>query len=365
MASRYWVGGTANWDGTAGTKWATTSGGGGGAAVPGSTDDVFFDANSTGTCTRATTTPTIQSLNCTGHTGTLAFGTVDTTIGTGNATLGSGGTYTTSTGKIIFAATSGTQVVTSNGKTWPDITQSGVGGTVQLADDMNVRSGGTYTFSNGTLDFNSKGMTVPTFFSTSGATRVIAWGSPGTKTSLQCSTSYNTSTATGLAYTGTGNLLIVSSAGTVNFGLAGAVPVNLVLLPFGANAIVVNGGSGFASVLSLAVAPFVISGGISFSAAMLVVGDVRLTAASNLTLAVNSSAAGTQRTISVGGVVRAEGVTFTDIDGRINNVSGGWFARNGSADGGNNAGITFDQTATAWNVDPMPMMGVGGRLSGN
>jgi hypothetical protein len=26
-ASRYWVGGTANWDGTAGTKWALTSGG--------------------------------------------------------------------------------------------------------------------------------------------------------------------------------------------------------------------------------------------------------------------------------------------------------------------------------------------------
>ena len=27
---RYWVGGTADWDGTAGTKWAYTSGGVGG-----------------------------------------------------------------------------------------------------------------------------------------------------------------------------------------------------------------------------------------------------------------------------------------------------------------------------------------------
>jgi hypothetical protein len=46
MANRYWVGGSANWDGTAGTKWATTSGGAGGASVPTSADTVYFDANS-------------------------------------------------------------------------------------------------------------------------------------------------------------------------------------------------------------------------------------------------------------------------------------------------------------------------------
>lgn len=46
MANRYWVGGTATWDGTAGTKWSTTSGGAGGASVPTSSDDVYFDQNS-------------------------------------------------------------------------------------------------------------------------------------------------------------------------------------------------------------------------------------------------------------------------------------------------------------------------------
>ena len=46
MADRYWVGGTANWDGTAGTKWATTSGGAGGSAIPTTADDVYFDNNS-------------------------------------------------------------------------------------------------------------------------------------------------------------------------------------------------------------------------------------------------------------------------------------------------------------------------------
>jgi hypothetical protein len=41
MANRFWVGGTASWDGTAGTKWALTSGGAGGQAVPTSADDVY------------------------------------------------------------------------------------------------------------------------------------------------------------------------------------------------------------------------------------------------------------------------------------------------------------------------------------
>jgi hypothetical protein len=46
MANRFWVGGTANWDITAGSKWSTVSGGSGGSAVPTTSDDVFFDANS-------------------------------------------------------------------------------------------------------------------------------------------------------------------------------------------------------------------------------------------------------------------------------------------------------------------------------
>ena len=46
MANRYWVGGSATWNATVGTKWATTSGGAGGASVPTSADDVFLDAAS-------------------------------------------------------------------------------------------------------------------------------------------------------------------------------------------------------------------------------------------------------------------------------------------------------------------------------
>lgn len=52
MADRYWVGGSGTWDSSDTTNWSTSSGGAGGASVPGSSDNVFFDANSgTGTVT--------------------------------------------------------------------------------------------------------------------------------------------------------------------------------------------------------------------------------------------------------------------------------------------------------------------------
>lgn len=72
MADRYWVGGTANWDGTAGTKWATTSGGTGGAAVPTSADDVYFDAASGAVTVTAVTTRSCRNIDFTGFTGTFA-----------------------------------------------------------------------------------------------------------------------------------------------------------------------------------------------------------------------------------------------------------------------------------------------------
>ena len=73
MADRYWVGGTETWNSTAGTKWAATSGGAGGESVPTIADDVFFDANSTGTVTISLGGggTVAKSINCTGFVGTI------------------------------------------------------------------------------------------------------------------------------------------------------------------------------------------------------------------------------------------------------------------------------------------------------
>jgi len=54
MANRYWVGGSGDYTNTA--RWSTSSGGVGGASVPTANDDVFFDANSSGTSFTVTIT---------------------------------------------------------------------------------------------------------------------------------------------------------------------------------------------------------------------------------------------------------------------------------------------------------------------
>jgi len=176
MASRYWVGGTADWDGTAGTKWAATSGGAGGEAVPTSSDDVFFDANSgSGTVTIAAGETGCANLNCTGFTGTLA-GSEAQTI-SGSLTLASGMTLSY-TGIWTFNGT-GVHTITSAGKTF--------GGSIRINDSTGV---GSFTLQDafsstsslnvwgGTFDANDFNITATLFNSaTFTNTRTINMGS--------------------------------------------------------------------------------------------------------------------------------------------------------------------------------------------
>lgn len=145
MADRYWVGGTASWDGTAGTKWAATSGGPGGETVPTSADDVFFDANSTGTVTIATGNTGAKSINCTGFTGTLT-GTAGISVA-GSITLVAGMTYT-HTGTVTFT---GTGTLITAGKTFSGITVNAAGITLTLGDALDI-STRTINITKGSFD---------------------------------------------------------------------------------------------------------------------------------------------------------------------------------------------------------------------
>lgn len=78
---RYWVGGTANWDGSNTANWSLTSGGSSGASVPTSTNEAVFDSNSgSGVVTLAAdvtvkgvfTSASTVSLSMTTHTISLA-----------------------------------------------------------------------------------------------------------------------------------------------------------------------------------------------------------------------------------------------------------------------------------------------------
>lgn len=146
MALRYWVGGTANWDATAGTKWSATSGGAGGASVPTVADDVFFDGNSgTGTVTLTAAT-TVGTINFTGYTGTFRFGA---SLASGDTTLGAGTTYTTNATvtSYNFSPRNVNLTFTANGKILPvNLNTGSMGG------------GNTVTFS-GNADFQGNFVT--------------------------------------------------------------------------------------------------------------------------------------------------------------------------------------------------------------
>ena len=215
MANRYWVGGTDNWDGTAGNKWATTSGGAGGSAIPTTADDVFIDNKNapnwaastayalgvircpntgngyfyevttagttaaaepvwptvvgntvvdgtvTWTCRLATVTKTTNvtciSLNFTNYIGTWTINNGITQTLSSTITLGSGMTYTQGTTGVMSTAGSNTAVtINFNGVTIPRLTCGfTAGGNTQTV----TINGTTPTVQNLTISNISNGVT--------------------------------------------------------------------------------------------------------------------------------------------------------------------------------------------------------------
>jgi len=204
MANRFWVGGSATWDGTVGTKWSLTSGGIGGQAVPTSADDVFFDgASGAVTCT-VSGTRSAKSINCTGFTGTLT-GTGALNV-SGSVTFVAGMTMTVS-GRITFLATG---TFTSGGKTVADVTVNGAGITVTLGDAMT--SSEDFIVTAGTFNAAGYNFTASTFDSSGSTARTVTMGS-GTWTLTGTGTVWDLATVTNLTF----------NANTANIVLSGAV----------------------------------------------------------------------------------------------------------------------------------------------
>jgi len=172
MADRYWVGGTAAWDGTAGTKWALTSGGAGGQAVPTSADDVFFNAASgAATVTISTGNTGAKSINCTGFTGTLA-GSGAITV-SGSVTLVTGMTVTY-TGTLTL---NGTGTLTSAGKILGAVTNNGRRIKVNLGDALTTNTSEKLLVITGTFLTNNYNLTTRTLQTSGSLARTINLGS--------------------------------------------------------------------------------------------------------------------------------------------------------------------------------------------
>lgn len=212
---RYWVGGTASWNGTALLKWSTTSGGIGGAAEPTATDNVCFDSGSGNvTVTVATSNRPALNIKFDGDgTSTKFVGTFAGSQGlqvSGSVTLASGITWT-HTGTFNFISTSA-QTLTSNGLaiTSP-INLNGTGSTVTLQDALNTT--GRLTVTDGTFDANNKVVAVGGVTCTSNTnTRIITFGNQN----WTISASFSCTGATGLTLNASGsNLYFTNVAQTI------------------------------------------------------------------------------------------------------------------------------------------------------
>ena len=150
------------------------------------------------------TTRLCGSLNTTGFAGTL---TLNTLTFYGNLIVSSGLTFGT-VGTQTFAATSGTQQITTNGKALDfAIVQNSPGATVQLQDNLTMGSTRTFTLTNGTLDLNNQTLSTGIFSTNNSNTRAISFGTGSITLTGNNATIWAQGNATGFTYTGTPNIV--------------------------------------------------------------------------------------------------------------------------------------------------------------
>lgn len=323
MAARYWVGGSATWDATAGTKWALTSGGAGGQAVPTSADDVFFDAASGAVTCTLSGNLNAKSITCTGFTGTLT-GNPNLNI-FGNLTLVSGMTFSMSGANIGIKA-AGT--ITSAGKSLGNgFDFDPTTGTITLADAFTANQVRVLSGTFQTNNFNFTG------------TSSIQLG--GSSTVSLGSSTVTTSSFTDLGSTvtaGTSTLNIGSSFSsptktwpTVNFTspggtLTGSGTVTITSLTFPA-----PGATGLYEIIF----------GTNYTVGTLVCSG----SAANQRYFMRSDTLGTSRSLSVTTWSTISDIDFRDIS--LNSTRSG--TRLGNC--GGNTNITFPAAKTVyWNL---------------
>jgi hypothetical protein len=136
-----------------------------------------------------------KNVNFTGFAGTWAATGAVTIFG--NLTLSTGMTLTASASALTFGATSGTQTITTNGKTvdFP-LTFNGVGGTFEFADALTQGSTRAFTITNGTVKLkNGTTNTVGSFATGAGTTqRFLQSTVAGTQATISDASGTNSAT---------------------------------------------------------------------------------------------------------------------------------------------------------------------------
>lgn len=226
MTDKYWVGMTASWDATAGTKWALTPGGVGGQAVPTNSDNVYFDALSGAVTVTVAASAACANLDFTGVAGLTAF----TGTFAGSSALNIAGSLTLSasmtrtyTGAITFSSTATGKTITLNGKTTASaVTFNGAGGGWTLQDAWNNGSG-AITLTNGSLNINGNTATWGVFSSDNSNTRTLTLGA----STINC-TGWDFTTTTGLTFTCGTSIINFTGTGNHHLGAQTYATVNFI-----------------------------------------------------------------------------------------------------------------------------------------
>lgn len=339
MANRYWVGGTATWDGTAGTKWATTSGGAGGASVPTASDDVFIDANSGSSSVTMASGAICRTLNCTGFTGILIHSSAFNMTIAGGLILPPFPYYTklnANSSAFTFTATS-TYNINCNGNTLGNVSFNGNGGVWNFQSDAAFSN--NFTFTRGTINTNNYTLNLVNFATSGTNAKTLNLGSSSVNflgstwnvinTSLTVNPGTSTITLSNTAATFTGGTGRTYNNVVFSNCLSATINSNCTI----AN-LTVNGGNDLTARFRVA-SDFTISGVFTMTAF-----------SSSRRLHLVNPQVSTSRTITCNGSVSFSHVTVLYITAAGSaswNLSG---ATGGCGDAGGNSGITFTSPTT-------------------
>jgi hypothetical protein len=352
-STRYWVGGTGNWNDT--NKWSTSSGGLGGADLPRSHDDVVFDSLSNATAYTATVNAITGGNRCKALTiaGPL-LGNVTLAGSTAlfihdDITLPATGLTRTYTGVITLTGTGAGKTITTNGVTLAsNITVNGVGAEWALADALNMGSS-NLTVTNGLFDTDTYNLICGNIISDNANARTIDFGSSTVSLNGTAAISFTSSenNRASLTFTaGTSQINASSINPTINGNNQTFYNVSFTSTSIGTATI--NGANTFNN---LTVAGRTSAGisALSLTADQTINGTLTLSAGTNATMRtfVRSNAIGTTRTLT------CAAFSGTDADFRDITIAGAAAPVSGTrlGDCKGNSGITFVAGADKyWNL---------------
>lgn len=150
----------------------------------------------------------LGNFNTTGFTGTFGKSNISMTV-TGNFTIGTGSTWTSTGGSITFNTT-GTTTITTNGVSLSTtgITISGVGGTFNLGSALTFSGAVAFTLTNGSFSSGNFTMNIPSLSSSNSNTRSFTLGT----STVNVTGNWNFSTITGLTASMASSTLNLSGA---------------------------------------------------------------------------------------------------------------------------------------------------------